>query len=112
MNKQDFTATDEVTVEMDVTNEGTVAGEETVFLFTRDIVASVARPLLELKGVGKIALAAGKSGTVSIKFAARTLAFPGFDLKPVFEPGEFFIYVGQSADPRHLHSLKARALPD
>ncbi|HEY8007975.1 MAG TPA: glycoside hydrolase family 3 N-terminal domain-containing protein [Methylocella sp.] len=111
VNKQDFTATDELTVEMDVTNEGTVAGEETVFLFTRDIVASVARPLLELKGVGKIALAAGESGTVSIKFAARALAFPGVDLMPVFEPGEFLIYVGQSADPRHLHSLESRALP-
>ena len=66
-----------MTVEVDVTNEGAIAGEETVFLFTRDIVASVARPLLELKGVGKIALAAGESGTVSIKFAAEALAFPG-----------------------------------
>jgi beta-glucosidase len=110
-NKLDFTAADELTVEIDVVNEGPVAGEETVFLFARDIVASVTRPLLELKGMGKIALAAGESGTVSVKFAAETLAFPGIDLKLVFEPGEFLLCVGQSANHRHLHSLKARALP-
>jgi beta-glucosidase len=111
VNKQNFTAADELTVEIDVVNEGPVAGEETVFLFARDIVASVARPLLELKGVGKIALAAGERGTVSIKFAAESLAFPGIDLKLVFEPGEFLLCAGQSADPRRLHSLKVRALP-
>jgi beta-glucosidase len=111
VNKLDFTAADELTVEIDVVNEGPVAGEETVFLFARDIVASVARPLLELKGVGKIALTAGESGTVSIKFAAESLAFPGIDLKLIFEPGEFLLCVGQSADPRRLHSFKARALP-
>ena len=111
VNKLDFTAADELTIEIDVVNEGPVAGEETVFLFARDIVASVARPLLELKGVGKIALAAGESGTVSVKFAAETLAFPGIDLKLVFEPGEFLLCVGQSANPRRLHSLKVRALP-
>ena len=45
-----------IAVEVEVANEGAVAGEETVFLFLRDPVASIARPLLELKGVAKIAL--------------------------------------------------------
>ena len=50
-----------ITVEVEVANEGAVAGEETVFLFLRDPVASVARPLLELKGVAKIALERGRA---------------------------------------------------
>ena len=46
-----------ITVEVDVANQGEVAGEETLLLFVHDPVASVARPLLELKGMAKITLA-------------------------------------------------------
>ena len=101
----------ELTIEVDVLNEGPAAGEATVFLFARDLVASVARPVLELKGVGKIALRKGEGGTVCFRLAAAALAFPGRDLKPVLEPGEFLLFAGQSADPRNLPSIKVRALP-
>jgi beta-glucosidase len=43
-SKKDFKLCDEIMVEVDVINEGVVSGEETVFLFARDVVASVARP--------------------------------------------------------------------
>ncbi len=46
-----------------VHNESAVDGEATLFLFVRDPVASVARPLLELKGVQKAVLAAGERKT-------------------------------------------------
>ena len=74
-------------------------------------MASVARPLLELKGVGKIALRPGEGGTVCYKLAAVALAFPGTDLKPVLEPGEFLLLAGQSADPGQMLTVKVRALP-
>ncbi|MGH6795998.1 MAG: fibronectin type III-like domain-contianing protein, partial [Methylocella sp.] len=109
-SKTDFKSGDELTIEVDVMNEGPAAGEETVFFFARDVVASVARPLLELKGVAKIALAPGEGGTVCFKLAAAALAFPGGDLKPVFEPGEFRLFAGQSADQRGLLMIKVRAL--
>jgi hypothetical protein len=67
--------------------------------------------LLELKGVDKIALRPGEDGTVSFKLAAASLAFPGNDLKPVLEPGEFLFLAGQSADPRGLLTINVRALP-
>lgn len=51
-----------VEVSVTVHNISLVDGEATLFLFVRDVVASVARPLLELKGVSKIALAAGACG--------------------------------------------------
>ncbi|HUB65548.1 MAG TPA: glycoside hydrolase family 3 N-terminal domain-containing protein [Methylocella sp.] len=110
VNKLEFQRADELMIEVDVANEGPAAGEETIFLFTRDPVASVARPILELKGVGKIALAAEESGTVCFRLPAEALAFPGRDLKPVFEPGEFHLSAGQSADPQGLLTIKVRAL--
>ncbi len=110
-NNAEFKRGDELTIEVDVINEGPAAGEATVFLFARDVVASVARPVLELKGVGKIALAPGEGGTVCFKLAAAALAFPGRDLKPVLEPGEFQFFAGQSADPRQMLTINARALP-
>jgi beta-glucosidase len=111
VNKMNFKNGDELMIEVDVINEGIAAGQETVFLFARDIVASVARPLLELKGVGKIALAAGESGTVCFRLDAEALAFPGSDFQPLLEPGEFLLSFGQSADPNGLLTIKLRALP-
>src|SRR6185312_5515894 len=94
--------TDTIEVRVNVTNEGTRAAEETVFLFTHDKVASVTRPLLELKGFGKIALKAGSSGEVTLHLAAAELKFPGLDFLPLFEPEEVDILVGPCADRKQL----------
>ncbi len=91
-----------ISVRVDVSNTGKRPCEETVFLFTRDRLASVARPLLELKGFGRIALQPGERGTVSISLPATELRFPGVDLTPVFEPGEIEILVGPCADRAKL----------
>jgi beta-glucosidase len=93
---------DTIRVQVQVTNEGDREAEETVFLFTRDKVASVARPLLELKGFGKCTLPPGHSGTVDLSLPASELRFLGPDLTPVFEPGEVEILVGPSADRARL----------
>ena len=83
-----------------------VDGEATLFLFVRDVVASLARPLLELKGVRKIVLAAGQSGNVTWRLPVEALSFIGPRLDPVLEPGRFEIHVGQSADPaEHLTAV-------
>jgi beta-glucosidase len=98
------TERDSIEVAVDVTNDGARAAEETVFLFVRDRVASVARPTLELKGVTKIALTPGATGTARLQLPATELRFLGLDLRPVFEPGEVEILVGPSADPAQLLS--------
>ncbi len=102
------TATDRDVIEVtvDVTNEGARAAEETVFLFVRDRVASVARPMLELKGVTKIALQPGETGTARLQLPATELRFLGLDLRPVFEPGEVEILVGPHADRAQLISSR------
>jgi beta-glucosidase len=97
-----------IEVRVDVVNEGARAAQETVFLFTRDLVASVTRPLLELKGFGKIGLRPGETGTVTLHLPAAQLRFPGLELKPVFEPGEVEILVGPCADRSRLLTKSVR----
>jgi beta-glucosidase len=93
---------DTLRIEVDVANAGRIQGEETILLFVRDPVATVARPLLELKGMTKLRLAAGERGTARFALATDDLAFPGSDLSPRLEPGRFEIFVGRSASRRDL----------
>ena len=99
-------------VEADITNEGAVEGEETAFLFIRDPVASVARPLLELKGVAKISLAPGQSGTVRFELTSDDLSFPGNDGEPRLEGGEVRILVGPSSGRTTLKSCRVHVSRD
>jgi beta-glucosidase len=93
---------DTIEARVEVTNQGAHAAEETVFLFTHDKIATVTRPVLELKGVGKVTLRPGETQTVRIAVPASELRFPGRDLTPVFEPGEVEILVGPGADRSQL----------
>jgi beta-glucosidase len=97
---------DSLDVSVDVRNEGARAAEETVFLFVRDRVACVARPTLELKGVTKIALGPGETGTVHLPLPVSELRFLGLELTPVLEAGEIEIRVGPSSDPAQLLSAR------
>ncbi|MDP8985525.1 MAG: glycoside hydrolase family 3 C-terminal domain-containing protein [Pseudomonadota bacterium] len=100
--KDGVTENETLFVRVDVTNEGARAAQETVFLFTHDKLASVARPVLELKGFGKIRLNPGGTGTVTLILSAAELRFLGADLEPVFEPGDVEILVGPCADRQQL----------
>ena len=66
-------ADDTIEVSLTVHNESQVDGEATLFLFVRDPVASVARPLLELKGVQKVDLAAGERKDATWRLAVEDL---------------------------------------
>ncbi len=97
-------AKDTAEVSISVHNGSAVDGEATLFLFVRDPVASVARPVLELKGLLKAVLAAGERKDVMWRFPVEDLSFIGQGLDRVLEPGRFEIHVGQSADPGDLVS--------
>jgi beta-glucosidase len=87
-----------------VTNQGAREAQETLFLFTRDKVASVSRPKLELKGFGRISLPPGETGTVTLALKAAELRFLGVELEPIFEPGDIEVLVGPCADRTQLMS--------
>jgi beta-glucosidase len=91
-----------LTVTVEVANQGRRSGETTQFLFIRDPVASVSRPLLELKGVAKATLAPSTSTVLGFTLTTDDLTFIGADLKPCLEPGAIELYVGPSADPSDL----------
>jgi beta-glucosidase len=93
---------DTISIQVDVTNEGRHAVEETLFVFTHDKVASVTRPVLELRAVGKANLKPAETATVRMSFAATELRFPGRDLRPMFEPGAIEVLVGPSAERSRL----------
>jgi beta-glucosidase len=99
---------DTLEVRVDVTNVGPRAAQETVFLFTHDKVASVTRPLLELKGYGKISLEPGASGTLTLHLSAADLRFAGVDLTPTYEAGDVEILVGPCADRTRLLQTSVR----
>jgi beta-glucosidase len=99
-----FTSQDTIDIEADVINRGAVFGEETVFLFARDEVASVAPPRFELKGVAKIALGPGQSGSVKFSLDTKELSMLDTNLHVILEPGDFRLFIGQSANPDRLLS--------
>ncbi len=94
--------TEIIEVTVDVINDGARMAKETLFCFAHDKVASVARPQLELKAFGRIALRPGEQGRLRLSFPARDLRFLGLDLKPLFEPGDVEILVGPCADRERL----------
>lgn len=97
-------------IAVDVTNEGPVAGDETVLFFIHDPVASVARPLLELKDFAKIRLMPGERGTVTFNLTSEAFIFPGRSLAPVLEVGEIELFVGKSADRDSLLRTSIRVI--
>ncbi|MFO1468261.1 MAG: glycoside hydrolase family 3 N-terminal domain-containing protein [Steroidobacteraceae bacterium] len=98
-------------IRLTVRNTGRRTATDTVFLFARDPLASVARPLLELKGFTKVRLRPGERRRIGITLAAAELRFHGASLEPVWEPGEVEILAGPCADRRRLLSTKVQLLP-
>jgi beta-glucosidase len=90
-------ATDTITATVTVANSGSREGTEVVQLYVHDVVASVARPVRELKAFRRITLKPGESRAVDLRVALRDLAFYGLDMKPVVEPGTFRVYVGPNS---------------
>jgi beta-glucosidase len=79
-----------------VSNTGSYDGEETVQLYTQDLVGSVVRPVKELKGFQKIFLKKGESKQVSFTIDVNKLRFYNAALKYIYEPGDFKLFIGGS----------------
>jgi beta-glucosidase len=101
-------------VAAEIANIGDRAGRETAFLFIRDPVASIARPLLELKDFAQIDIEPGVTATVRFELAVADLAFPGAapDFAPLLEAGGIEIHVGPNADRTQLLSATVRVTLD
>lgn len=87
----------QLTASVTVTNTGNYEGKEVVQLYIRDVVGSVTRPVKELKGFQKISLKPGESKMVSFTITPEDLKFYNYDLKYVWESGEFQLMIGTNS---------------
>lgn len=88
----------------DVANVGEKEGDEVAQLYVQDPVASVARPVKELKGFQRVFLKPGESRRIVFNLTADDLAFLDENMRRVVEPGEFKIMVGASSEDIRLQS--------
>ncbi len=82
---------------VDVTNTGKVAGDEVVQLYVRDDLASVTRPVKELKRFQRVTLRPGEKKTVTFELTPRDLSLWNVAMKRVVEPGTFTISAGPNS---------------
>jgi beta-glucosidase len=99
LSKKNISFTDTLMVSIKVTNNGPYDGEEVIQLYLHDKVASITRPVKELKGFQKIFLKNGDSKTVEFLITVSNLSFYSAAKKMYLaEPGDFEIFVGNSSD--------------
>lgn len=98
LNKTEITMSDTLRVSIVVRNEGRREGDEIVQLYVREPVASVTRPVKELKGFQRIKLRAGESQTVEFLLLPPQLGFYNREMKWEIEPGTFQVFVGKNSE--------------
>lgn len=105
LEKERIGTSDTTTVSFTLRNTGTRAGDEVVQLYTRDILASVARPVMELKGFQRVHLEAGESRIVRFAIDPEMLSLLDVHLVKKVEPGTFQLMIGASSADIRLKGM-------
>ncbi len=84
-------------VRVDITNTGSREGDEVPQLYIHQEVASVTRPVMELRGFQRITLKPGEEKTVEFTVTPEMLSMLNTDMHKVVEPGTFDIMVGRNS---------------
>ena len=108
LEKQVIGLGESTVVRVDVTNTGSVEGDEVVQMYIRDKVSSVTRPVKELKGFGRLTLAPGQTETIVFFITPEHLGFHNIAMKFRVEPGEFEIMTGNSSQDQDLQKVILR----
>jgi beta-glucosidase len=104
LDKKQLKGEEKLTASITLTNTGKVAGEEVVQLYIQDPVASISRPVKELKNFKKVMLQPGEKKEISFEITPNDLKFYNSNLKYDWEPGDFNIYIGTNS--RDVKSAK------
>ncbi|MGN6164504.1 MAG: glycoside hydrolase family 3 N-terminal domain-containing protein [Flavisolibacter sp.] len=104
LSKATISGNENLQLSFTLTNAGERKGEEVVQLYIQDPVASVVRPLKELKGFQKIALNPDESKTIQFTIGTDMLSFYNEDLQWTAEPGEFKLMIGAASDDIRLQT--------
>jgi beta-glucosidase len=97
LNKKQLKGEDKLIASVNVTNTGSVAGEEVVQLYIQDPVATISRPVKQLKNFRKIMLQPGESREISFEIGTGDLKFFNTSLKYDWESGDFNIFIGTNS---------------
>lgn len=97
LSKNNISKAESTTLSCTIKNTGTRDGDEVVQLYIRDMLSSVARPVMELKGFQRIHVKAGESKAVSFAITPELLLMLDVEMKEVVEPGEFRVMIGCSS---------------
>ena len=97
VDKSSFTASDMLTVTVDVKNTGNRVGKEAVLLYSSDLIASVVPDNKRLRDFTKIELQPGETKTVTFQLPAKALAFVGADGRWTLEEGDFLLKIGSQS---------------
>ena len=95
-----------IKAECTIKNTGKYDAKEVVQFYIRDLVASLARPVRELKGFNKIFLKAGESQTITFEITASQLGFWHNDNTYYAEPGEFNVWISPDSQSGELTSFE------
>lgn len=87
----------EIQLQVEVTNSGERSGSDVVQLYVRDKVASMVRPVQELKAFQRITLSPGEKATLTFSVPVDMLNFTRRDGQRIVEPGEFEMQIGASS---------------
>ncbi|MGN8050923.1 glycoside hydrolase family 3 N-terminal domain-containing protein [Curtobacterium sp. 22159] len=88
---------DAFAVTVTVRNTGDRPGEDVVQLYGHDVQGSVTRPVVQLLGYARVALAPGESVRVRFDVPVQRFAFSGRDMRKVVEPGDVEVWVASHA---------------
>ena len=103
--KSTFGMNEHVNITIDVTNTGSMDGEEVVQLYIHDLVASVTRPVKELKSFQKVMIKKGETKKLTFTLTKKDFEIFNQNMEKVAEPGEFHIFVGGSSDTDNKISI-------
>ena len=88
-----------------VTNTGDYDGDEVVQLYIRDLIASVTRPVMELKGFQRIHLKKGETKEMTFTITPEMLTMFDEQMNRIVEPGEFRIMIGAASNDIRLREI-------
>ncbi|WP_262707287.1 glycoside hydrolase family 3 C-terminal domain-containing protein [Chryseobacterium balustinum] len=97
LNQTKYSENEMIVAKVNVKNTGSKAGSEVVQLYVKDLLASVSRPIIELKGFKKVFLKAGESKQISIEVPVKELQFLDSAMNWIVEKGTYRIMVGNSS---------------
>ncbi len=112
VDKSNFKHDDTLTISVNVTNTGKVAGAEPVLLYSSDLVASIVPDNRRLRDFTKISLEPGETKTVTFELPAKNLAFVGEDGKWRLEEGEFIIKIADQTESINCDKTKIWDTPN